>query len=76
MSKHNNFSASRPSKSYNTINNNTGGDMGLSLTGMRIGPLDPSTHKPKVGTRIEVVRPEHSAHTYKPEILKVTSNHS
>lgn len=50
--------------------------MGLSLTGMRIGPLDPSTHKPKVGTRLEVVRPEHSAHTYKPEILKVTSNPS
>jgi hypothetical protein len=47
------------------------GDMGLSLTGMRIGPLDPTTQKPKVGTKLEVVRPENSANQYKQEILKV-----
>jgi hypothetical protein len=45
--------------------------MGLSLTGMRIGPLDPATQKPKVGTKLEVVRPENSANQYKQEILKV-----
>jgi hypothetical protein len=47
--------------------------MGLSLTGMRIGPFDASKNQPKVGTMLEVIRPEHSTHQYKPEILKVTS---
>jgi hypothetical protein len=32
----------------------------LSLTGMRIGPRDPTTHAPKVGVKQEIVRPENS----------------
>ena len=37
-----------------------GGDLGLSLTGMRIGPRDPNTHVAKVGVRQEIYKPEHS----------------
>jgi hypothetical protein len=50
--------------------------MGLSLTGMRIGPLDlDPKYKSKpylIGKIQEVVHPENSTHQYKPEILKVT----
>ena len=49
--------------------------MGLSLTGMRIGPLDLDPKyksKPLVGKIQEVVHPENSTYQYKPEILKVT----
>ena len=77
MSKHNNFSAHRPSKTTNAVlifNTYIGADLGLSLTGMRIGPLDPSTHKPMVGTRPEVVRPESSYHIKQQELHKVIWN--
>ena len=45
--------------------------MGLSLTGMRIGPRDPATHAPKVGTKLEIVRPETSGNVYQPRMMKV-----
>lgn len=35
-----------------------GGDLGLSLTGMRIAPRDPATHVAKVGLKNEVVKAE------------------
>jgi hypothetical protein len=47
------------------------GDLGLSLTGLRIGPRDPATHAPKVGVRNEIVKPEHSLASLQPRILKV-----
>jgi len=33
------------------------GDLGLSLTGMRIAPRDPNTHAAKVGAKAEVYKP-------------------
>ena len=45
--------------------------MGLSLTGMRIGPRDPVTHAPKVGIRNEVVKPDHTLGSLQPRIMKV-----
>jgi len=38
---------------------------------MRIGPRDPATHAPKVGTKLEVIRPESSGHVYQPRMMKV-----
>jgi hypothetical protein len=49
------------------------GDLGLSLTGMRIGPRDPATHAPKVGTKLEVIRPETSGNVYQPRMMKVNN---
>lgn len=49
----------------------SGGDLGLSLTGLRIGPRDPTTHAAKVGVRNEVVKPDHSMGSLQPRILKV-----
>ena len=38
---------------------------------MRIGPRDPATHAPKVGTKLEVIRPETSGNVYQPRMMKV-----
>ena len=51
--------------------NLSGGDLGLSLTGMRIGPLDPTTHKPKVGIRAEVVKPNYGMGSHQQRMMKV-----
>lgn len=41
------------------------------MTGMRIGPRDPTTHTAKVGIKNEVVRPDHTLGSLQPRILKV-----
>ncbi len=46
-------------------------DLGLSLTGLRIGPRDPTTHAAKVGLKNEVVRPDHTLGSLQPRIMKV-----
>jgi len=38
---------------------------------MRIGPLDPTTHKPQVGVKNEVVRPDHTMGSLQPRMMKV-----
>ncbi len=48
-----------------------GGDLGLSLTGLRIGPIDPVTKAAKVGLKNEVVKPDHSMASLQPRIMKV-----
>jgi len=48
-----------------------GGDLGLSLTGLRIGPRDPTTNMAKVGLKNEVVRPDHTLGSLQARILKV-----
>jgi hypothetical protein len=40
---------------------------------MRIGPRDPATHAPKVGTKLEVIRPETSGNVYQPRMMKVNN---
>ena len=51
-------------------------DLGLSLTGLRIGPRDPATHVAKVGIKQEIIRPEHSAASFKASIIKERSGFS
>lgn len=48
-----------------------GGDLGLSLTGMRIAPRDPATHVAKVGLKNEVVKAEAQLAQMQALILKV-----
>ena len=38
--------------------------MNLSLVGMRIGPIDPTTHAAKIGLKQEVVRPEYGLSSF------------
>ena len=49
----------------------SGGDLGLSLTGLRMAPREAGAKVAKVGIKNEVVRPEHGMSTYQPLILKV-----
>lgn len=51
-------------------------DLGLSLTGMRIGPRDPATHAPKVGIKQEIVKPDNSHSAYQQRIMKERSGFS
>lgn len=44
----------------------------MSLTGLRIGPIDPATKAAKVGLKNEIVRPEHSMASLQPRIMKVS----
>lgn len=45
--------------------------LGLSLTGMRIGPRDKKSAVAKVGASPSYVKAEESSFQYKPQIMKV-----
>ncbi len=51
-----------------------GADLSLSLTGMRIGPRDPTTHAAKVGVKAEVYKPDHTLGSLQARIMKVCKN--